>query len=109
MSLEVGKEYIWSLAVICNPGDRLDDRFVMGTVQRIELDAARLRQIQQAPPNEQVSLYQKANAWYDALAVLYQLKRSQINDPSISTAWRELLQSGGVDPMIDRDADKGLP
>ncbi len=99
--LEVGKQYTWSLAVICNQNDRVEDRFVTGTVQRTELDATRWKQIQQASPKEQVSLYQKADAWYDALAVLFELQRTQPNDPSITAMWREFLQSGGVSTMID--------
>ena len=107
--LEVGEPYTWSFAIICNPNDRLDDRFVTGTVQRITLDPTRLRQVQQASPREQVALYQKADVWYDALAVLYQLKHSQLNDPGISTTWRELLQAGGVDTMIDSNSEKENP
>ena len=107
--LEVGKLYTWFFSIICNPDDRVDDRFVTGMVQRSALDPARLRQIQQAPPREQVALYQQADAWYDALAILLQLKRSQLNDPSISTAWRELMQSGGVDSMIGSNSEKGTP
>jgi hypothetical protein len=107
--LTVGQLYTWSFAIICNPSDRLDDRFVTGMVQRIELDSARLRQIQQAPPKEQVALYQKVDAWYDALTVLYQLRRNQFNDPSYNTAWRELLQSGGVNTMIDSNPEQGSP
>jgi hypothetical protein len=99
--LEVGKQYTWSLAVICNPNDRVEDRFVTGTVQRTELDATRRSQIQQASPKEQVSLYQKADAWYDALTVLFELQRTQPNDPNISATWREFLQAGGVSSMID--------
>jgi hypothetical protein len=107
--LEVGKSYTWSFAIICNADDRLDDRFVTGMVQRIELDANRLRQIQQASPREQAALYQKADVWYDAIAVLYQLKRSQRNDPGISTAWRELLQAAGVDTIIDSNPENANP
>jgi Domain of Unknown Function (DUF928) len=105
-ALTVGKQYTWSFAVICNPNDRVDDRFVTGTVQRIELDPTRLRQIQQASLKEQVSLYQKADAWYDALAILFELKRTQPNDPLVNTAWRELLRSGGVDTIIDSKSDQ---
>ncbi len=107
-SLEVGKPYLWSFAIICNPDDRVDDRFVTGMVQRIELDPARLRQMQQASPRERVALYQKADVWYDALALLFQLKYSQ-NDSSLSTVWRELLQAGGVDTMIDHNSEKARP
>lgn len=96
-ALEVGQQYLWSFAVICNPNDRIDDRFVTGTVQRITLEPDRLRQIQQASPKEQVSLYQKADVWYDAIVVLFELQRTQPNDASINTIWREFLQSGNVD------------
>jgi hypothetical protein len=99
--LEVGKQYTWSVAIICNPNDRVDDQFVTGTVQRTELDPTRWSKIQQAPPKERVTLYQKADAWYDALAILFELQRSQPNDPSISATWHEFLQSGGVSTMID--------
>lgn len=98
--LAVGKQYTWSLAVICNPNDRVDDQFVTSMVQRSELDPTRWSQIQQSPPKEQVSLYQKADAWYDALTVLFELQRTQPNDPSVRAMWRELLQSGGVSTMI---------
>ncbi len=107
--LELGKLYTWSFAVICNPDDRLDDRFVTGMVQRIELDPTRLRQIQQASPKEQAILYQKADVWYDALAVLFQLTRRERNEPDMLKAWRELLQSGGVDTMIDNNFEQANP
>ncbi|PZV09012.1 MAG: hypothetical protein DCF22_19205 [Leptolyngbya sp.] len=107
--LAVGQIYTWSFAIICNPNDRLNDRFVTGTVQRIALDPTRLRQIQQASPKEQVMLYQQADVWYDALALLFELKRSPVNDPSSSSTWRELLQAGGVDTLIDINPEKGNP
>ncbi|PZV10078.1 MAG: hypothetical protein DCF22_17445 [Leptolyngbya sp.] len=106
--LEVGKSYTWSFAIICNPNDRLDDRFVTGMVQRLALDPTRLRQIQEAPLKDQIAFYQKADAWYDALALLFQLKRSQ-NDPNINIVWRELLQAGGVDTIIDSNSEQANP
>ncbi|MBW4625924.1 MAG: DUF928 domain-containing protein [Brasilonema octagenarum HA4186-MV1] len=99
--LEIKKRYTWSFAVICNPSDRIKDQFVTGTVQRTELEPTRLRQIEQAPLKQRFLLYQKDDIWYDALPILLELRRSQPNDSSISAAWREFLQSGGVDVMID--------
>ena len=107
--LELGKPYLWSFAIICTPNDRLNDRFVTGRVQRIALDPTRLQQIQRASLKEQVVLYQKAGLWYDALALLFQLKRSQPNDPSLGTAWRELLQAQGVNPLIDGNSEPASP
>lgn len=99
--LDVNRQYVWSFALICNPGDRLDDRFVTGTVQRITLDSSRLRQIQQAQPKEKVSLYQQVGLWYDAVAALYELHRTQPDDPGINKIWHEFLRSSGIDVTID--------
>lgn len=99
--LEIGQQYVWSFAVICNPDDRVDDRFVTGTVQRTEFDATRLRQIEQALPQQRIALYQENGVWYDALALLFQLKHRQANDLSIRKTWDEFLRSGGVDTLID--------
>ncbi|MBD3886505.1 DUF928 domain-containing protein [Phormidium tenue FACHB-886] len=99
--LEVGKQYIWSFAIICNPDDRLADEFVTGTVERTELNPTRLAQIEQTSDRQRIALYQQNGIWYDALALLFELKRNQPTDPAISAAWHEFLRSGGVDTMIN--------
>lgn len=100
--LKVGEPYTWSFAIICDPTRRLNDRFVTGMVQRIEFDPARLRQIQQTPLKERVLLYQQADVWYDTLAALFELQRTQPNDSSIHAIWNKFLQSGGVSVMLDK-------
>ncbi|GAA6616909.1 DUF928 domain-containing protein [Scytonema sp. NUACC26] len=99
--LEIQKRYRWSFAIICDSSDRFEDRSVTGIVQRTEIDPTRLRKIEEASLKERILLYQKANIWYDALLILYEARRTQPNDSSISTVWREFLQSGGVDANID--------
>jgi len=104
--LNVGEQYIWSFAVVCDPNRRLSDRFVTGMVQRIEFDSTRLRQIQQTPLRERVLLYQKADVWYDTLAALLELQRTQTNDSSIRALWDEFLQAGGVSVMLDKKSSQ---
>jgi hypothetical protein len=99
--LEMDQQYTWSFAMICNPADRLSDRFVTGMIQRTQLDPTRLRQLEQSQPGQRVSLYQQNDIWYDALALLFELKYRQPPDPSIIKTWREFLQSGQVDPSIE--------
>jgi hypothetical protein len=99
--VEVGRPYMWVFAVICNPNRRMSDQFVMSNIQRTELAPVRLRQIEQTPIRQRIALYQEDGIWYDALALLFELKRSQPNAPEINTAWREFLQSGGVDSRIN--------
>ncbi len=94
--LEIGKDYTWSFAMICNPKNRLQDQFVRGRIRRTELDSALMNQIEKAAPKERVSLYRTADVWYEPLFTLFELQRSQPGDPSVSAAWKELLNSGGL-------------
>lgn len=98
--LELDQQYRWSFAMICNPDDRLSDRFVTGRIQRIQLDPIRLRQLEESQPRQRISLYQKNDIWYDALALLFELQYRQSPDPSTVKTWREFLESGQVDPSI---------
>ncbi|NJO42037.1 MAG: DUF928 domain-containing protein [Cyanobacteria bacterium RU_5_0] len=98
--LEIGKNYTWYFALICNPENRLQDQFVTGQIQRTELDSALMQQIEQAPTGDRLSLYRlyrSHNIWYEALSVLVELRESQPDNPNLEAAWRELLQSGGLD------------
>lgn len=97
--LEFGKDYTWSFAMICDPKKRLQDQFVRGRIRRIELDSALMNQIEKASPKERVSLYKSAGVWYEAVFTLFELQRSQPNDSSVSAAWKELLNSGGLDSI----------
>jgi hypothetical protein len=94
--LEIGKDYTLSFAMICNPKNRLQDQFVRGRIRRTKLDSALINQIEKTAPKERVSLYRTADVWYEAVFTLFELQRSQPNDPSVSAAWKELLNSGGL-------------
>jgi hypothetical protein len=104
--LEIGKDYTWSFAMICNPKNRLQDQFVRGRIRRTELDLALMNQIEKATPEERVSLYRSADVWYEALFTLFELQRSQTTDLSVSAAWKELLNSGGLNTIAAQPLEK---
>lgn len=104
--LEIGKDYTWSFAMICDPKKRLQDQFVRGRIRRTQLDWALMNQIEKATPKERVSLYRSANVWYEAIFTLFELQRSQPNDPSVSAAWKELLNSGGLNSLAAQPLKK---
>jgi hypothetical protein len=99
LPLEISKDYTWSFAIICNPKNRLQDQFVRGRIRRTELDSALINQIEKAAPKERVSLYRTADVWYEAVFTLFDLQRSQPDDPSVSAAWKELLNSAGLNSI----------
>ena len=104
--LEIGKDYTWSFAMICNPKNRLQDQFVRGRIRRTELNAALMNQIEKASLKERVSLYKIADVWYEAVFTLFDLQRSQPNDPSVSAAWKELLNSGELNSIAAQPLEK---
>ncbi|MBD2103926.1 DUF928 domain-containing protein [Leptolyngbya sp. FACHB-261] len=95
--LEIGKHYIWVFSLVCTANNRFQDAFTSGRIQRIGLDPVRLRQIEQATPRERVSLYREAGIWYETSSILLELQRSQPNDLGLRQAWRDLLESGGLE------------
>jgi hypothetical protein len=104
--LEIGKDYTWSFAMICDPKKRLQDQFVRGRIRRTQLDSALMNQIEKATPKERVSLYRTADVWYEAIFMLFELQRSQPNDASVSAAWKELLNSGGLKSLAAQPLKK---
>lgn len=104
--LEIGKDYTWSFAMICDPKNRLQDQFVRGRIRRTQLDSALMNQIEKAAPKERVSLYRMADVWYEALFTLFELQRSQPDDPSMSAGWKELLNSGGLNSIAAQPLKK---
>jgi hypothetical protein len=105
-TLEIGQDYTWSFAMICNPKNRLQDQFVRGRIRRTQLDSGLMNQIKKAAPKERVSLYKTADVWYEAVFTLFELQRSQPNDPSVSAAWKELLNSGGLNSIATQPLEK---
>lgn len=95
--LEIGQEYHWELALICNPSDRSKDIVVEGWVKRVKADPTLARRIQQTTPQERVALYADARLWYETLATLVELRRTRPDDQELIDAWETLLKSVGLE------------
>lgn len=100
--LNVGEEYYWTLALICNPTDRSGDVMAQGWIERIQPDSALVNRVQQATPQERVGIYANARLWYETLTTLDELRRNQPNSTDLATAWDKLLKAGGLDTMAQR-------
>lgn len=97
-ALMVGSVYTWVFALICDPADRRRDRPTAGAIRYTPLNLAQRQQIERATPRERVALYRQAGIWYETISLLVEQQRSQPTDPTLATAWKTLLQSGGLDP-----------
>lgn len=91
--LEIGRVYQWYFKVDCGSESPL---YVRGGIERVALEPNLANQLANASPQEQARLYQSNEIWYDAIAVLAQLYRTEPNNPTIEAAWADLLQSIGL-------------
>ena len=97
--LQVGKNYQWSMIVIGPQGLRPDSPAVQGSVRRVELNPTLKAQLEMATPLERAALYGKQGIWFDTLASLAEVRRSQPSDASLTANWQELLTSVGLDAI----------
>lgn len=104
--LEIGKNYQWSFALICDPLDRGEDKIQYASIQRTELNANLTKEVERSNPLERANLYAKNGIWQDAIATLAELRHSQPNNTNVKVIWEELLQSEPV--KLDRVAKQPL-
>lgn len=99
--LEVGRDYHWYLAAICNPQNRLDDVFAEGWLQRAEASATLPDRGQIPASLAAVDGYLQANLWHDALTTLVELRQANPGDATIAAKWEEVLSQTGLDSIAE--------
>lgn len=67
-SLEVGKRYVWSFSMACEPDDRSADTVVKGFVQRIAPQPTLNSDLANPHPMTWLEVYAKNEIWYETLA-----------------------------------------
>ncbi|MEG4633114.1 DUF928 domain-containing protein [Microcoleus sp. AR_TQ3_B6] len=91
--LEAGKNYRWSIALICYPEDRSTDVVATGIVRRVELSADILRELDAADPPQKTVIYAQNGIWQDALSTLAAVRRANPNNTDLAADWESLLDS----------------
>ncbi|MEM1253457.1 MAG: DUF928 domain-containing protein [Cyanobacteria bacterium P01_H01_bin.21] len=97
--LEIDKYYKVSLAMIC--GEILDpnDLVIEGWIKRIAPDMFTELPPSQETPLELGAWYARNGVWFDAVQMLADLRIAEPNNLDAIAAWKELLQSVGLDTM----------
>jgi hypothetical protein len=96
IALEVGTEYEWMFAIVCDPDSRDKDIVDGGVVKLTELSSTQNSQLAQAEPLKRTQLYAEYGIWYDAVATLAALTCSNSNHPALNSSWQQLLTSEPV-------------
>lgn len=107
-ALAVGKNYQWSLVVVCGETVQPDDPVFRGWVQRVARTPALETELGQKSVIEQAAWYGAKGYWYDLLRVMAQARRSHPDDLKLAALWRELLESVGLraiasEPLLPGD------
>ncbi|MEG4573845.1 DUF928 domain-containing protein [Microcoleus sp. N3A4] len=98
-NIEVGKRYVWSFALACDPLERSGDYIVKGWMQRIEPQANLKSDLANPDPMAKVIAYAKNGIWYETLATLAEMRRLAPDDSRLTTEWMQLLQSQGLESI----------
>ena len=97
--LEVGKNYQWSLAIMCDGKLKPDSPIIQGSIQRVEIAASLSDRLNNANALETAAIYGEAGIWYETVATLAKLQTTQANNSSLTSNWQELLSSVGLEKV----------
>lgn len=98
--LEVGKNYLWSLILVCGKTVQPDDPVVRGWVQRVAKTPQIESELSQKSLIEQAQWYATKGYWYDMLRLIVEVRRSHPNDAKLTKLWEELLNSVQLGAII---------
>jgi hypothetical protein len=94
IKLVPGKEYRWSVAIICNPLRRSEDAgYTQAWIRREAASPELQKRLAEAKTDlERATLYAESGMWYDSLAAYY---RAKDQDNTAKTNLVQLLEQGG--------------
>ena len=95
--LEVGKNYLWGLAIIPDGKLKPDTPTIEGQIQRVALESTMGDRLKNANPLETAIIYGKAGIWYETVATLAKLKTAAPDDQNLAANWEYLLNSVGLE------------
>lgn len=103
-TLEVNKEYRWSLEVICDTqdGDQGGNTHVEGAVKRVTPEAPIAQELNNAPISDRLTIYTQAGYWYDTVKTLAQLRLDNPNDSTLKEEWTDLLDEVGLNTIAQQ-------
>ncbi|PSB26085.1 DUF928 domain-containing protein, partial [Stenomitos frigidus] len=100
--LVVGKDYHWSVSLICKTDDRSKDIRVDGWVQRVATNVDLTKQLATAKPTDRVRLYANNGIWFDTVTTLAEQRCANPKETALNSSWAELLKSVQLEAIADQ-------
>lgn len=95
--LAMGKNYQWYFALKCDGRIHPSHPFIDGWIKRVETTNA----LNQDNPLALAKSFGAQGIWYDAVATLASLRKTQPTDTAVANDWHNLLSSVGLDALTD--------
>lgn len=90
--LAVGKDYRWSVSVICNPNRRSNDVYAQSWIQRVEPSTQLTQKVTRVESKqEQARIFAESGFWYDAIATLTRASQANPGNLDIRSDFAALL------------------
>jgi hypothetical protein len=102
-----GKEYRWSVTLICNRDRPSANPFIQTWIQRVPTTPALTQQLAAAKSErDQAQIYARAGLWYDALTAISTAYADRPKDPSILEERLLLLDSVGLERVAAQERQR---
>ncbi len=94
--LQVGKNYLWALVLVCGDKPSPNDPVITSWVSRVTFSQP---QNHQRTALKQADVYSQQGIWYDAVLALAEVKNTQPSNPAIANIWTNFLKSVGLEAI----------
>lgn len=94
--LEPGKEYRWTVSIICNAKRHSENIYVQAFIKRVEATPTLQQQLKSTTnERDRASIYAKNGVWYDAIATIQKASQTTPRDRLAVEYFQQLLKEIG--------------
>ena len=90
--LEAGKEYVWSVVMLCNPEELALNPYARAPFKRVALATPPM-----PDPAQQVIWLARQGIWHDAIALAYQLSQDNPSSQQYQELFWQLIEEANLD------------
>jgi len=93
VNLDVGKEYVWNLEVVCNPSRPAENWYIRAVIRRVPLKPELAQKLAEASSETEKAVILANNGiWYDAIAISYHSR----DEVKANSYFQQLLAQVGL-------------
>ncbi len=94
--LQIGKEYRWTVSLICNPERPSQSTYARAWIERSSVSSSLDKNLASKSSYDKALAYIKAGIWYDAIASITEPQLSGSDLTLASNLFKDLMQQAGI-------------